>query len=397
MDANAILRRNKTSIVETLCADHTLILNKVYEKKLITAREYNNLKSINKENVEGHVGALVDTIMFKGEDRCQAFLDLLKTDEDIQETYPELKNILEKGLLGLLPHPVQASSVENIDNQPESRKEDEQYKLKSKPTGLCLIINNEHFGDGNPRRGTDKDAESLGKVFTWLGFRVLMCKDQTKDQMERALKCFASQCDLSQLQEFKVQEWTGSRFTDLLKAPQHADAFICCLLSHGNKGGVLGTDKLPLPIKQIKRIFMATDQSPLTAKPKVFLIQACQGGQIHPMVVSDDLQADDSDSTLQADGSPSTFIPQEADILVHCSTVEDYFSIRNTEVGSWFIQSVCKQLKDGCDGNEDIEVILRRVNKEVAGKQAVLSCGPTTQMPEIRNTLRKRLVLTHRN
>ncbi|XP_033976879.1 caspase-3-like [Trematomus bernacchii] len=344
--------------------------------------------------------------MDKGEDRCQAFLNLLKTDKDIQETYPELKNMLEKGNC-LLPHPVQASSVDNTDNQPESRKEDEQYELKSKPTGLCLIINNKHFVSGNPRRGTDKDAESLGKEFTLLGFRVLMCKDQTKDQMERALKCFASQRGLTQLQEFKVKEWTGSRFTNLLEAPQHGDAFICCLLSHGNKGGVLGTDKLPLPIKEITRIFMATDQSPLTAKPKVFLIQACQGHQIHPMVVSDD---------LQADYSPSTFIPQEADILVHSSTVEDYFSIRDTE-GSWFIQSVCKQLKEGCDGKEEIEVILRRVNKEVAGKDGVLrrgpscgpscvpscgpsgcpSCGPTTQMPEIRNTLRKRLVLTHRN
>ncbi|KAL3048706.1 hypothetical protein OYC64_007295 [Pagothenia borchgrevinki] len=77
--------------------------------------------------------------------------------------------------------------------------EDEQYELKSQPTGLCLIINNKTFpGDGkkipeNVRYGTDKDAESLADVFTWLGFRVLMCKDQTKDQMERALKCFASQ------------------------------------------------------------------------------------------------------------------------------------------------------------------------------------------------------------
>ncbi|XP_033971306.1 caspase-3-like [Trematomus bernacchii] len=393
MAAYDILRRNKTSIVDTLCADHPRILIKAQENELITPREYTNLKSNDKLDVEVRVVALVDKIMDKGEDRCQAFLNLLQTDKDIQETYPKLKNILEKENC-LLPHPVQASSVENIDNQPESRKEDEQYELKSQPTGLCLIINNKTFpGDGkkipeNVRYGTDKDAESLAEVFSWLGFRVLMCKDQTKDQMERALKCFASQCDLSQLQEFKVQEWTRSGFTKLLEAPQHGDAFICCVLSHGRQGVVLGVDKLPLPIKQIKRIFMATRQSPLTAKPKVFLIQACQGGQVHPMVVSDDLQADDSDSTS---------IPQEADILVHCSTVEDYFSMRHPVEGSWFIQSVCKQLKDGCDGKEEIDPILRRVNNEVAGKQTVVKHGPTTQMAEITNTLRKRLVLTPRN
>ncbi|KAL3043140.1 hypothetical protein OYC64_020954 [Pagothenia borchgrevinki] len=288
------------------------------------------------------------------------------------------------------------------DHQPQMRDEDGQYELNSQPTGLCLIINNEHFSDGDVRRGTDKDAESLAKVFSWLGFRVLMCKDQTKNQMERVLVCFASQCDLSQLQEFNVKEWTRSEFTDLLEAPQHGDAFICCVLSHGNKGNVLGVDGQSLPIKQITRTFMATRQCPLKAKPKVFLIQACQGQQRHPGVLSDGVQADDSDSTLEADDSDSTSIPQEADILVHSSTVEDYYSIRDPTKGSWFIQSVCKQLEEGCQRNEEIDVILRRVNNEVAGKDGVLwrgrSCGPVKQMPEIRHTLRKRLVLTpHQN
>ncbi|KAK5896367.1 hypothetical protein CgunFtcFv8_009975 [Champsocephalus gunnari] len=190
--------------------------------------------------------------------------------------------------------------------EPLPSPQDEPYELKSQPTGLCLIINNKTFVDGNVRRGTDKDAERLGKVFSWLGFRVLMCTDQTKDQMQRALTCFASQCDLSQLQEVKVQEWTGSRFTDLREAPRHGDAFICCLLSHGDKGVVSGVDRKPLPIEEITRTFRATPQSPLTGKPKVFLIQACQGGLVHPRVESDDLQADDS---------PSPFIPQGADFF----------------------------------------------------------------------------------
>ncbi|KAK5896355.1 hypothetical protein CgunFtcFv8_009965 [Champsocephalus gunnari] len=383
MAAKDILRRNKTSFVTTLCADYKIILNKAYENTLITQREYNNLKSINRENDEGHVVELVDKILNKGEETCQLFLALLQTDE-IQETSPELKEILEKGNRPS-PHPVQASSVDNTDHPPQRGEEDEPYELKSQPTGLCLIINNETFVDGNVRRGTDKDAERLGKVFSWLGFRVLMCTDQTKDQMQRALTGFASQRGLSQLQEVKVQEWTGSGFTDLLEAPRHGDAFICCLLSHGDKGVVLGVDRKPLPIKDITRTFMATPQSPLTGKPKVFLIQACQGGLVHPRVESDDLQADDS---------PSPFIPQGADFLVHSSTVQDYKSMRDPTKGSWFIQSVCEQLEVGCERNEEIQVILRRVNKEVARKECVLKGGPKTQMPEIRHTQRKRLVLT---
>ncbi len=97
----------------TLSADRRLILNKVHERRLLTAREYNNLKSINKEDEEGHVIELVDKIMNKGEDTCQAFLNLLQTDEDIKMTYPELENI-QLNDTSLLTKPVQASSPGNI-------------------------------------------------------------------------------------------------------------------------------------------------------------------------------------------------------------------------------------------------------------------------------------------
>lgn len=176
-------------------------------------------------------------------------------------------------------------------------------------------------------------------MFSWLGFRVLMCKDQTADQMDRALKCFASLKDFSPLQEFGVKEWSGSGFTDLQEAPKHGDAFVCCVLSHGTKGEVLGIDGGSLSIKQMTRTFKATNQSPLTGKPKVFLIQACQGGQRQHGVLFRDLQADDSQSLS---------IPEEADVLVAMATVEDHVAFRHTTDGSWFVQSVCQQLKEGC-------------------------------------------------
>lgn len=167
-----------------------------------------------------------------------------------------------------------------------------------------------------------------------------MCKDQTKDQMDLALNCFASLSDLSQLQMFSVKEWSGSGFTDLQEAPKHGDAFICCILSHGEKSAVLGIDRQPLCIKQIIRTFKATDQSKLTGKPKLFLIQSCQGQRKQPGVLLKDLQSDDLPHSLS--------IPEEADVLVAIATVEDYVSFRNKIDGSWFVQSVCQQLKEGC-------------------------------------------------
>lgn len=101
MDGINTVRRNKTAIETILCADYGLILNKVEEKKLITRREYNNLKGINKEDVWGHVVALVDKLMDKGDDTCTAFLNLLQTDEDIRNTYPELGKIIQPVEVGL--------------------------------------------------------------------------------------------------------------------------------------------------------------------------------------------------------------------------------------------------------------------------------------------------------
>ena len=158
--------------------------------------------------------------------------------------------------------------------------------------------------------------------------------------MDRALKCFASLSDYSQLQEFNVKEWIDSRFVDLEQQdPKHGDAFICCILSHGAQGVVLGIDLKPLSIKQITRTFKATVQSALTGKPKVFLIQACQGKPIQRGVLLKD---------LEADNSPSLFIPEEADFLVAVATVEDCASFRHRTDGSWFIQSLCQQLKESC-------------------------------------------------
>lgn len=110
MSAKDTLRRNKTSIQSILCADYRLILNKVYERNLISNREYNNLKNINRENDEGHTVELLDKIMNKGEQVCRDFLQVLQTDREIETTYPELKNTLQVDA-SLPPNSVQERSL----------------------------------------------------------------------------------------------------------------------------------------------------------------------------------------------------------------------------------------------------------------------------------------------
>ncbi|XP_028329484.1 caspase-8-like [Gouania willdenowi] len=390
MSARDSMRRNKTDIIFTLSGDHRLVLNKLHEKNLINGREYNNLKSIHGEDVEGHVVELVDKIMNKGEDTCRAFLSLLQTDEDIKATFPRLatSHLLRSRPL---PLPIQDSSVDSDALPPESKRvrKEHFYQLSSQPVGLCLILNNEHFMDGSVRSGTDKDAEDLAKVFSWLGFRVLMCKDQTKDQMEQTLLSFASLNDLSpqtlQL-ESSVLEWSNDTF---LNSPQqviqHGDAFFCCILSHGEKGTVLGIDREALSLKSITSTFRATDDSMLTGKPKVFIIQACQGEKLQRGVT----YLEEEDASVQS-------VPEEADVLLALATVEDHAAVRHTIKGSWFVQSLCQQLRECCPRGDDITKILHRVNYNVSKKEAINSLGARKQMSEFTSRLRKTLVLSPR-
>ncbi|XP_061926236.1 caspase-8-like isoform X2 [Entelurus aequoreus] len=376
MSAKDTTRNRKIFIQTTLCGDYRLILNKVLEKKLVTTREYNNLKSICKEDVEGHVVELVDKILNKGEDTCQAFLSLLQTDEDLQTTFPELRNFT------LPKNTIKAPCSEHV--LPASKKkEDEQYPITSCPAGVCLIINNLNFQDGTTRTGSDRDAHCLAEVFSWLGFRVLMCEDQTKQQMEDTLEFFSSLNDASKPQDLNVKEFRDGAFVVPQDAPNHGDVFVCCVLSHGAEGVVCGVDFQTVPIKDITTTFKARDRSPLTGRPKVFLIQACQGSLPHRGVPLPEHLTDDSQT-----------IPEEADILVAVATVEDHKAMRHKTDGSWFIQSVCRHLKEGCPRGEDMVTILHRVNGQVGRKEASQTAGESKQMPEVRFTLRKTLVLS---
>ena len=105
------LRSKKTEIIDTLSGDRR-IFDKVQEGGVLTLREYRNVTNINRETEEGHVIALVDKIMNKGEGTCQKFLNLLQTDDDIKSTYPALENILTNTCI--LPTPVQAASSDNL-------------------------------------------------------------------------------------------------------------------------------------------------------------------------------------------------------------------------------------------------------------------------------------------
>ena len=56
-----------------------------------------------------------------------------------------------------------------------------------------------------------------------------------------------------------------------------SDAAVIVLVSHGSKGCVYGADGHEVPIGEIQEIFNGENSPTLNGKPKIFIIQACQG------------------------------------------------------------------------------------------------------------------------
>lgn len=135
------------------------------------------------------------------------------------------------------------------------------YTITREKAGIVLIINQMHFTrDTNntpllsakpleTRHGTEQDTKALKNTFSSFGYRVIIRENISK--------------------------------TEILSAVQHAvnqsvslDSIIVCILSHGYKGIVYGSDSIPVAIEDIERI-LCTDR--LISKPKILIIQACQG------------------------------------------------------------------------------------------------------------------------
>lgn len=60
------------------------------------------------------------------------------------------------------------------------------------------------------------------------------------------------------------------------------DCFACAILSHGGRDLIYGVDGSQLPLNSIYDIAMKTTNptKSLVGKPKLFFIQACQGGEL---------------------------------------------------------------------------------------------------------------------
>uniref|UniRef100_A0A8C5KQI9 Caspase-8 n=1 Tax=Jaculus jaculus TaxID=51337 RepID=A0A8C5KQI9_JACJA len=256
------------------------------------------------------------------------------------------------------------------DSEPQTS--DKVYQMKSKPRGFCVIFNNydfsmarKNFPNMKNRKGTNFDEEALSQTFKDLHFEVASYQDHTADNILEVLKLYQSMDH------------------------NNKDCFICCILSHGDQGVIYGTDGQKASIYDITSCFTGSQCPSLAGKPKVFFIQACQGDSFQKAIpVETDLEQ--KDFSLEADSSsPKRYIPDEADFLLGMATVNRYVSYREPMRGSWYIQSLCQNLRERCPQGDDVLTILTEVNYEVSSKDDIKNMGK--QMPQPTFTLRKKL------
>lgn len=273
-------------------------------------------------------------------------IETYKRDKEAEQTKKEL---------------LSASDINQIRQAlPAGSSDETVYRMDRKHRGYCVIINNQNFTSLSKRQGTDKDAEYLKHVFQWLGFKVDMRVDVTKQCLEEVLQKYKSH-------------------------PDHddGDCFVFCVLTHGQFGAVYSSDGALIPIREIMSHFTAHHCPGLATKPKLFFIQACQGKEIQSSVFieTDAINPEVIEPPLQDS------IPVEADFLLGLATVPGCVSFRHKTEGSWYIQSLCNHLKDLVPRREDILSILTAVNNDVSRRG-----GTKKQIPQPVFTLRKKVI-----
>nr|XP_005573962.1 PREDICTED: CASP8 and FADD-like apoptosis regulator isoform X3 [Macaca fascicularis]XP_028686806.1 CASP8 and FADD-like apoptosis regulator isoform X3 [Macaca mulatta] len=219
-----------------------------------------------------------------------------------------------KEQLGTQQEPVKTSIQESEAFLPQSIPE-ERYKMKSKPLGICLIID----CIGN-------ETELLQDTFTSLGYEVQKFLHLSVNGISQILGQFACM-------------------------PEHQDydSFVCVLVSRGGSQSLYGVDQTHsgLPLHHIRRMFMGDSCPYLAGKPKVFFIQN--------YVVSEG-QLEDS-SLLEVDGPAMknvefkaqqrglSTVHREADFFWSLCTADVSLLERSCSSPSLYLQCLSQKLR----------------------------------------------------
>ncbi|KAG5671006.1 hypothetical protein PVAND_001230 [Polypedilum vanderplanki] len=164
------------------------------------------------------------------------------------------------------------------------------------------------------RKGTIKDREALQSLFESFNYHVTTKNDLTHIEVLREVD-------------------------KITKQSSEYDGLIVCVLSHGHEQIFYGSDSVPIFIRDVKEIMSS---KLLLHKPKILLIQACQGTSLQRSVrrIVPSTENDGPSTSSLISGST------RADFLIFWSTIEGFASVRHIDQGSWFIQELVKRIRE---------------------------------------------------
>lgn len=240
--------------------------------------------------------------------------------------------------------------------------------MSHKNRGFAVIFNQENFEEWKSRPGTDIDCERLCQILLNLQFNVIDYKDLKRNKIHAVIK------------EISSKDHTQN------------DCILIAILSHGERDAVYAAD-WEYSIESLASYFTADKCPSLAGKPKLFFIQTCRGDRQDRGAVyfTQGLRA-----TPQSGANQPDRLPVQADFLFAYATVPGYVSYRNTGQGSWYIQTLCDQLR--INGTRyDLMKLLTIVNHKVATEFPKDASTTIKQMPYFNSSLTKFLTFTERN
>ncbi|XP_062589470.1 caspase-8-like [Saccostrea cucullata] len=210
-----------------------------------------------------------------------------------------------------------------------------------------------------------EDGIMLWKMLEHLDFNVIWHANHSARQMLESLK-----------EDVKITKDVGKIIT-------------CCVSSHGEQSVILGQDKKAVWIKRMVDTLVTGDSEisiKLKDKPKLFLIDACQGDFLQKT-----FEEDVTKKKIKFDVTQDfSRIAENADVLLGFAAYQGTVSNGVTE-GSYYIDELTKYLPTHT--KEDIHAILAGVCKQV--QSIVFQDKSETQLPMVFSTLTKKLIFSN--
>ncbi|XP_076240786.1 caspase-1 [Calliopsis andreniformis] len=271
-----------------------------------------------------------------------------------------------------------------VPTQPDShavklpvRKDDTCYKMDHKERGKCVIFNHDEFDPGvaHPRKGSKADVEAIHRTFKKLNFTV-----------EEHRNC---------------SYWEIQNIIRELAKDDHVDRDCICIfmLTHGTDKGYIYAKDDSYSLTEIWKPFTADKCSSLAGKPKLFFFQACRGNQLDSGITAFTAQSFRMSETDSTD-SPFYKIPTHADFLLAYSTMEGFFSWRDTEEGTWYIQCLCDVIERNWrkyDLSKMLTITARIIANDYSSSHENPVKNNQKQMPSLTSTLTRDVIFLPKN